>query len=351
MKKIVFAVDKNSFNNPDHAGVNQKVASQLEQMRKGGNEAILLQYIWKDGELQISVTEDTDVLYFRRIESSVKLIKALKKCKDASPNLRIVMEIPTFPFSGEQNRKSFKQKVNEIIGNFLLKRYIDRIVICGEKLPMKKFHGIPIIYFSNGIDFDKIPCNVYKGKSDEIHMVCVSGCMLSHGYDRMIRGIDDYYKCNPKRKVFFHIVGTGEHYCEYENIAKECGLYEKYVFFYGRKTGSELDEIYAQSNLAVAHLAAHRVGLKVMSSLKSREYAARGIPFVSSTEFDFSNDATNRYICYVEANEANIDVDKVIDFFDNVYGEENVSAKMRDTFKDICSWNTTFVDVLDYINS
>lgn len=351
MKKIIFAVDKNSFNNPDHAGVNLKVASQLEQMKKGGNEASLLQYVWENGELKINVNGDTDVLYFRRIESSVKLIKTLKKCKETSHKLKIMMEIPTYPFAGEQSNKSFKQKINECIGNLLLKKYVDAIVICGEKLPMKKFQGIPVIYFSNGIDFNKIQCNVYKGKQDEIHIVCVSGCMLSHGYDRMIRGMNDYYKGSPERKVFFHIVGTGDHYDEYLKLSKDFGLLDKYVFLHGRKTGADLDEIYAQSNLAVAHLAAHRVGLKVMSSLKSREYAARGIPFVSCTPFDFSNDETNQFIYYVESDEANIDINKVVEFFDDVYRDGNVSAKMRDTFKDICSWDSTFVEVLDYINS
>ena len=51
--KIVFAVDKGSFNHADHAGVNIKVNSQIKQMEKAGFEAELLQYEWKDGYAQI----------------------------------------------------------------------------------------------------------------------------------------------------------------------------------------------------------------------------------------------------------------------------------------------------------
>lgn len=349
MKKIIFAVDKNSFNNPDHAGVNIKVASQLEQMRQNGNSAELLQYTWENGELQISVEPDTDVLYFRRIESSLKLIKTLKKCKETSPKLKILMEIPTYPFTGERGRRSIKQIINNILGDMLLKKYVDRIVLCGVDASVKKVTGIPTLHFNNGVDYKKLPVNRYQGKADEIHMVCVSGCMLSHGYDRMIKGMDEYYKGNPDRKLFFHIVGTGDHYDEYVELADKAGLKDKYVIFHGRQTGEALDEIYNKCNLAVAHLAAHRVGLKVMSSLKSREYAIRGIPFISSTPFDFSGEKTDKYIHYVPADETTIDIKAVIEFYDRVYSKENVSDDIRETFIELCDWKNTFKEVIDYI--
>ena len=75
--KLVYAVDKGSFNNADHAGVNIKVNSQILQMKKMGLEVELQQYEWRGGYPQIHIDEDTDFLYFRRIESSVKLLKKL----------------------------------------------------------------------------------------------------------------------------------------------------------------------------------------------------------------------------------------------------------------------------------
>lgn len=350
MKKIIFAVDKNSFNNPDHAGVNIKVASQLEQMRQGGNEAELLQYSWIDGELQIKVEPDTDVLYFRRIESSVKLLKTLKKCKETSHKLRVVMEIPTFPFKGERGKRTVKQFINNVVGDIFLKKYVDRIAICGADTSIKSFVGIPVLHFSNGVEWKELPVNEYQGDNKEIHIICVSGCMLSHGYDRMIEGLNNYYSQGFDRKVFFHIVGTGDYYEKYLELAKEYELFDKYVFFYGRKVGKELDEIYSKCNMAAAHLATHRIGIKTISSLKSREYAIRGIPFISSTDLGFSGDEKEKYIMYVPDDETAIDIAKVVEFYDRLYSEEDVAKKMRSVFMEICDWKNTYKSVIDYIN-
>lgn len=349
MKKIIFAVDKKSFNNPDHAGVNIKVASQLEQMRQGGNEATLLQYSWVDGELQISVEPDTDVLYFRRIEPSVKLIKTLKKCKKTSPGLKVIMEIPTFPFKGERGRRTIKQFINNIVGDLLLKGCVDRVAICGADTSIKTFDRIPVLHFSNGVEWKNLPLNMYKGNDDEIHMICVSGCMLSHGYDRMIEGLNNYYNGNPDKKVFFHVVGTGDCYNQYVKLADKYGLNDKYVFFYGRRVGDELDEIYAKCNMAAAHLATHRIGIKTISSLKSREYAIRGIPFISSADLGFFSEDTGKYIKYVPDDDTPIDINSIVDFYDSVYCEKNVSEKMRKVFSELCDWKNTYKAVIDYI--
>ena len=72
--KVVYAVDANSFSSEDHSGVVLKVHSQIRQMEKAGFEVDLQQYYWEGGFPQISVEEDTDFLYYRRIESSVNLI-------------------------------------------------------------------------------------------------------------------------------------------------------------------------------------------------------------------------------------------------------------------------------------
>lgn len=348
--KIIFAVDKNSFTNPDHAGVNIKVASQIEQMRSRGHEVTLQQYEWVNGQLGMHVEEDTDVLYFRRIDSSVKLIKTLKACKKKSPKLRIMMEIPTFPYKGEEGRLPLKKMINNILGDMMLRSVLDRIVICGADHSIESFKGVKVVHFSNGVDFDKIPLGADRKAGEDIHMICVSGCMLSHGYDRMIEGLHKYYeKGEDRRKVYFHIVGTGDCYGQYEELAKKYNIKDDYVYFHGRKVGSELDEIYAGCNLGIAHLALHRIGLKSISSLKSVEYAARGIPIVSCAPFDTYNDQTKDYMYFVPMDESPVDIEGIIEYFDKVYSNENVPKKMRDAFYEMCDWSKAYQPVLEYI--
>ena len=352
--KLVYAVDKGSFNNPDHAGVNIKVSSHLKQIRKLGFEAELQQYEWKGGYPQIQISEDTDFLYFRRIDSSVKLLLKLREIKKINPNIRLIMEIPTYPFEGEEKeKKTIKKRINRVVGDRFLHCFIDRIALCGQVDKIKTLYGIPVIHFVNGADFSQLPINPHDSKAgDDVHMICVSGCMLSHGYDRMIEGMHQYYKNTGNgRKVYFHIVGTGEKLDEYRSLAAGYPELEDKVIFYGRKTGTELDEIYAKCNMTVAHLAIHRIGLTQISSLKTREYVAKGLPVISSSMMDICTSDTERYIKIVPGDETPVNIVDIISFFDKVYAEKNVRETIRNVFMHLCDWECTFTPIGNYLLS
>lgn len=347
--KIVFAVDKGSFDSPDHTGVNIKVYSQIEQMKSRGADVVLEKYEWKDRQLQLNVDNDIDVLYFRRMESSRKLLKKLEEFKQINPNIRIVMEIPTYPFKGESGKIPLKNKVNGFISDFFLHRYIDKVVVCSPSVPLKKFHGIPVIEFRNGVDFDKLIINA-DIKSENIDMICVSGCTLSQGYDRIIKGLNDYYLSDgPKRTVNLHVVGTGEYLDYYKELATEYNLIDKHVFFYGKRVGEELDTVYGKCNVALGHLATHRIGISISPALKIREYGARGLPIVSATMLDIYNDDTKPYILKISDDETNVNVNEIVDFVDNVYSIDDVHHIIRNTFEPFCDWKHVYVDVLNYI--
>lgn len=351
--KLVYAVDKGSFNHADHAGVNIKVNSQINQMKKMGFEVDLQQYEWKSGYPQIYIDADTDFLYFRRIEPSVKLLKKLSEIKKINPQIRLIMEIPTYPFKGEDTRKrSLKSKINIFIGDLFLHKFVDRITLCAQIDKIERLYGIRVIHFMNGVDFDTLPINTNECKAGgDIHMICVSGCMYSHGYDRMIAGMKEYYeKESEPRNVYFHVVGTGEYLDSYKELAATSDTLKDKVIFYGRKTGKELDEIYAVCNMAVAHLATHRIGLHQMSSLKSREYVARGIPMVSSSMLDTCNRDTEKYFYFVPEDETPVDIKEVVKFYDTVYAEKNVHEKIRNTFSVLCDWDQTFAPIREYLS-
>lgn len=350
--KIVFAVDKGSFNHADHAGVNIKVSSQIRQMEKAGFQVELQQYEWKGGYPQIHVEKDTDFVYYRRIEPSVKLLRKFTEFKKINPNIKLIMEIPTYPFKGEETRKrSLKEKINIFIGELFLHKYVDRVALCGQVDKIDKLYGIKVIHFRNGVDFGALPVNTVKCQAEgDIHMICVSGCMYSHGYDRMIAGMKKYYE-NEKspRNVYFHVVGTGEYLEDYKKLAAESEYLKDKIIFYGRKTGKELDEIYAKCNLSVAHLAIHRIGLNQISSLKSGEYAARGIPMISSTMLDICNEDTEKYFLFVPADESPIDIQTIVEFYDRVYAKENVHEVIRNLFYGLCDWDYTFSPIREYL--
>ena len=54
------------------------------------------------------------------------------------------------------------------------------------------------------------------------------------------------------------------------------------VIFHGALFGAELDDVFNQCQFAIGSLGRHRSGITRIKTLKNREYATRGIPFIYS---------------------------------------------------------------------
>ena len=183
-------------------------------------------------------------------------------------------------------------------------------------------------------------------------MICVSGCFFWHGYDRLIEGMNTYYQnCEMNDKVYLHVVGQGECFGEYKVLADEYGMTDKYVFFYGKQIGKELDTIYDKSNIGIDVLGAHRKGMRKASSLKAREYAAKGMPMIVANDLDIYREDTKQYIKMFPADDSPINIKDVVDFYHEIYEyPENITMKIRQTFYPYCAWDFVYKPVLDYIN-
>ena len=88
---------------------------------------------------------------------------------------------------------------------------------------------------------------------------------------------------------------------------------ERYVILYGKKHGLELDNIFDICDFGIGSLGRHRVGIDKIKTLKNREYAARGIPFIySETDSDFDS---KPYVLKAPADESPINIQDIIDFY------------------------------------
>ena len=355
--KLVFAVDKLSYNNKDHVGVVKKVEAQMELFQKSGYQTTLCQYVWENGYPSIEIESDTDILYFRRIEPSVNMIRTLHRMKRKSPKIRIIMEIPTYPFAAEIREKiSLKRRINNWVGERLLKTCVDRIVLIAQP-DIKQLYGIPVLNINNGVDFENITVKEQKTvfyNENEIHLICVSGCFFWHGYDRIIEGLHRYYSgTDCKEEVYLHIVGDGASLEEYKNMASQYGLIDKKIFFYGTRVGTELDEIYSKCDIAVECLGCHRKNIFLTSSLKAREYAAKGIPMIAANDMDINNDKTSKYIKIFSADDTPLDIGEVVAFYHEIYdGKEKneVALEIRRVFYPYCDWKFVCDSILSYIS-
>ena len=272
-----------------------------------------------------------------------KLLKMLKK-----KGSKIVVEIPTYPYDKEQLPglrwrllysldKIYRKKMSKIV---------DAIATYSED---EEIFGIKTIHISNGIDFERVSLRKPENNTNEIRLIAVAGLAKWHGYDRLLKGMGKYYQKDGKRKVFFYIVGDGPVRGEYEEIIEEYNL-QNYCIFVGVKRGKELDEMYNMCDIGREVLAAFRKGIFLSSSLKSREYAAKGIPFVTASKSDvFEN---QNFVLKVPEDETDIDISTILSFYDHIYRNQNpqkVAETIRSQAEKCCDIRTTMKPVVSFL--
>lgn len=101
---------------------------------------------------------------------------------------------------------------------------------------------------------------------------------------------------------------------DFKPLIEKYGLQDK-IIFHGTLFGQELDEVFNQCQFAIGSLGRHRSGITVIKTLKNREYATRGIPFIySEQDSDFDHQP---YVLKAPADESPIDIQQIIDFLNN----------------------------------
>lgn len=291
--------------------------------------------------------------YIRYPRSDYYFLKLLKHFK--RKGIKITVEIPTYPYDKE-GFETIKGKIINLLDRFFRKKiykYVDRIITYSKD---KKIFDIPTINTINGIDFDKVEYDIESiDIKHEIILIAVSGMFRVHGYERLITGLYEYYKEGGMRKIQLKLIGNGDEILKYKKLVKKYKL-EKNVIFYGARFGEELNELYKGNAVGINSLAIHRQGLKEESTLKTKEYAAKGLPIVSSSYVDaFSEKGNTKYVMRVSPDESTININELVSFVDKVYeGKEvkNIRESIRNDAKKICDISYTMKPVIEfYFNS
>ena len=367
----------------EHSGISKKIHYQVKGLRENGHDVRLCYYgfaenghrcryidgtILKDygvGRLaalrqrinyeciyNYCIHENIEFIYARSfMNASPWLVSLFKKVKGAG--IRAVTEIPTYPYDSEFSPHIWKQPLRLILDKFFrcsLYRYMDAMVTFSDAT---EIFGQRTINISNGVDFDSIPLHNYQFPTDgSIHLIGVAEVHIWHGYDRLIAGIGEYYKNtqNP-RQVFFHIVGGVHPHQRYKDNQFHPGLQviidkykiQDYIIFHGQLFGEELDKVFNVSCFAIGSLARHRSGITVIKTLKNREYATRGIPFIySEQDSDFDHQS---YVLKAPADESPIDIQKIIDFVNKFTMKPEYIRKTVEHLK----WENQMQRVLDAV--
>jgi hypothetical protein len=274
----------------------------------------------------------------------IRLFRKLRKL-----GIKAVTEIPTYPYDQEfatfSRQERLGLKIDQMFRNQLA-REMSAIVTFSDE---ERIFGQRTIRISNGVDFDSIPLHQFKPVDDAIHLIGVAEVHLWHGYDRLIAGLGEYYmNTSSPRNIVFHIVGGvdpfdlygGGDYPGIQTLIDQYGLQE-HVVFHGQLFGEELDKVFNQSCFAIGSLARHRSGITVIKTLKNREYATRGVPFIySEQDSDFDHQP---YVVKAVPDESPIDIQQILDFIDTHHFRPE---EIRKTVESL-SWKIQMRKVVD----
>ena len=365
------------------SGITKKIRYQVKGLRENGHEVHLCYYGFAENGHRCRYVDDViikdygtgalaglrqrtdyDCVYEYCKLNGIQFIYA--RCyQNANPflihffrklnrlGIKSVTEIPTYPYDQEFANFYWKQKyqlkIDQLFRNRLSKEMSAIVTFSDEDF----IFGTRTIRISNGVDVESIPLHQYHTPSDgSIHLIGVAEVHIWHGFDRLIAGIGEYYKNteNP-RQVYFHIVGGVHPNERYKANAFHPGMQaiidkygiQEHIVFHGQLFGDELDNVFNKSCFAIGSLARHRSGITVIKTLKNREYATRGIPFIySEQDSDFDD---KPYVLKAPADESPIEVQKILNFMDQ---HHFVPEDIRKTVEHL-SWKIQMKKVVDEV--
>lgn len=284
------------------------------------------------------------IMYIRYQFSDPFLAYFLKKAR--LNKCKVIMEIPTYPYKNELSLQGLIGRLKYIYDSFFrffVFKSTDRIVTYSTH---SYIYGIETIKTFNGVDFKNIPLREFS-KTDKIRIIAVSSMKPWHGYDRLIKGMIDYYQTNPTVIVNLILVGYGSEFDKYIQLANN-PLIKNHIEFTGSKSGDDLNDLFDQCDIAISTLGLHRIKLLTASTLKSREYAARGLPFVTASKEEIG--VSSDFILNVTSNDSNIDVHTIIDFYNKLYLDPKfIHSTIRTQVMDSCSIQSALKPILLYI--
>lgn len=282
-----------------------------------------------------------DIIFMRYPRANMALCKFSKAWGSKTVMNHVAAEVPEIRLHKNQNNSSF---VAGLLGNlefrwwpiFLEKllggiiRKNIRVGLCNSEdiaSYQRKIAGgqYKTEIVSDGVDAKKYPAHTPPKYEKKLSLIFLKGASTDASYN----GLDKVFlalKSDPNCELT--IVG---HQLEYEkNIAEAAGVI-KQVHFKVAMTAEELTVEFTHHHMALGAFGIHRRGLKSNSTLKNREYCARGIPFIfGHQDPDLLNgDGNTKLWMEVAADEAPLKIADWREFYSEFLALSDGVARLR----------------------
>ena len=292
-----------------------------------------------------------DYIYIRFAPVDIRYLGFLKKIREQWPKVKILMEVATYPYKNELlgDVEMFPFYLKDLYYNHFLKRYVNKVVTFAD---IDYIFGISTIKTLNGIDIEGVqPIKGNANDKKQIDLLAVAMLQKSHGYERCILGLAEYYAKKPERLVYLHIVGEGSELGYYKQLVERYCL-NQYVIFYGKKSGQELEQIYELADIGLGCFGLYKRKITKISSLKIGEYLAKGLPVITGCPENILDYEDTQYIQTVSNDESSIAVDEILRFYDKIYkGNKRgtVHRETREYAKRTVDMHVTMQPIIEYL--
>ncbi len=391
MKKLIFLIHFNNIKNS--SGIIEKIFNQSKNMNKLNILYKTYILISKDDAKNIGVFPKVSYIEFvpvnfladKRKHQFLKLLKCINRtyqeyvniCKKEINNYDMiyVRYNPLYPgfinfvknfrkkIIFEHNSieieeyKSNKSKLKVIFSKMFDKKiknlalgYVcvsSQIFNFQKKIYNKNISGILI---TNGIDVKKYKIKEvpkYDGKN--INMIFVGNIRYWHGIERILEGIEKY---NGKTNIIFNICGNINQEDYLKDIIKKMKKKDS-IKMLGYETRENLNKYFDESHIAIGSLGCYKKNIEYASTLKNREYFARGIPIVfSEIDEDISIPENKNFYYKVSNDDGFVNMEKIIDFASGIYknNPQNITKNIRKFAEENLDYGKKIEKLRDFIN-
>lgn len=253
------------------------------------------------------INEKYDFIYLRRLMS--KLLYAAPLFKNLSKTVPIVYEIPTYPLdTGNGFLYSTRDKIEMLVYK-MYNKYI-RLTLANlidDKINLPANWQI----FHNALDIDNYKELPYPELSDTIKLIIVANISEYHRYDRILDSIKNY---DGEYKVCLTVISPESNaYSLLKEKASALNIASN-ITFLDSKSMNEILDIAKDFHIGIAQLSTSEKGSNLVNTLKSKDYCAMGLPFVS-TCFDTSFEKDFPYAYVTKSMDEEINLKEVINWY------------------------------------
>lgn len=307
---------------------------------------LLLYYLLADWHLMRTIDfRQYQLLYIRHLPAHPVFIQLLKKARKQNPQIKIVIELPTWPYDAEVSGITAQiAAIADRLFREKMGKYIDRFVHLGAH---KEIWGVPTIRLSNGIDVNKRPIrNWQKSPDGTLRLLAVGSWTVGHGLDRVLYGMKEYAQNGGK--IVLTVSGMGPGTPALKELAHTLQL-DGMVRFLPPTQGPAYDALFDSADVAIGGLATYLKGVKESSLLRHRDYCARGIPFVlAGKDSDITSDWP--FCLHIPEDDRPVDLVAVQHFFNNLQGDHpDFIVQMRTFALNQLDWKVKIKAILDQV--